>query len=119
MQSNSNRGGTASINRNRNIKGPWRALFDGLVTCTGYSGSNKICHDYCLTALSAVAAGINRLPGAGCAQGVTATSIGDGADDDNHRGAAVIRGCGRVEGPTVAALNGFIGIAANNDWRGR
>src|SRR5207245_11409592 len=100
-------------------EGPWRALFDSLVTRTGYGGSNKIGHNYCLTALSAVAASINRLPGAGRAQGVAATSIGDSADDNNHRGAAVIGGRGRVEGPSVAALHGFIGIAANNDRRGR
>ena len=95
------------------------ALLDGLVARTGYSGSDKISHRYCLAALSAITTGVNRLPSTDSGKGVTATCIGDGADDDNHRGAAVIRGRGRIESPTVAALHGFIGIAAKNNWSGR
>ena len=107
-----NGGGTAGVRRNGSVECPWGPLLDCLRTCTCYDGSDKINHHYCLTALRAIAATINRLPGAGRAQGVAATRIGDGADDDNSDGAAVICGGGQVKRPVRAALNNLIGNAA-------
>src|SRR6266404_2549903 len=109
--------GSAVVGRSRRIKSPDGAKLNGLIgIAAGDHWRGGVDYSHFLTARSAVAASIGRLPGAGCIEGVTAMTcgVGDRADDRDGVGSAVVDRGRSVEGPGGAKLNGLIGIAASN-----
>src|SRR5205085_6593294 len=73
-----------------------------------------------LAALGEVAASIGRLPGPGRIKGAAAVTggVGDGADNRNGVGAAVVGRSGRIESPGGPLLHRLIGAAASDYRRG-
>src|SRR6266478_720534 len=112
-----NRVGSAVVGGGRSVEAPGGAKFNCLVcAAAGDHWSGGINYSHFLAAGSAVTASISRLPGAGRIEGVAAMTggVGDGADDRDGVGSAVVGRSRRIKSPDGAKLNGLIGIAASN-----
>src|SRR6266404_8995589 len=113
--------GSAVVGGSRRIKSPNGAELNSLIgIAAGDHWRGGVDYSHFLTARSAIAASIGRLPGAGCIEGVTAMTggVGDRADDCDGVGSAVVGSGRRIKSPDGAKLNGLIGIAAGDHWRG-
>src|SRR5207302_2053853 len=79
--------------------------------------SGRIDYRHLLTAGTAVAAGIGGLPGPRRVKSAATMTghIGHGAENRNHRAAAVVGCRRRIKGPGGALLHALIGAAARND----
>src|SRR6266404_9443276 len=103
-----NRVGSAVVGRSRSVEGPGGAKFNCLVcAAAGDHWGGGVDYSHFLAARSAVTASISRLPGAGRIEGGPAMTggVGDGADDRNRVGSAVVGRSRSVERPRTAKFN--------------